>query len=127
MFYQDIGADKKGHCVYPFDCPCVHNGVAYKEGEQINNKCEIYLCTSGNCECSAADCPGKCTLGRSEGLIQYGSRTVKIPNTDCTYILSQTDQWRISSHLEHKKMKHLQFPKIEFRNGLLLTIQTNPI
>ena len=127
MLYQDIEADKKGHCVYPFDCPCVHNGVAYKEGEQINNKCETCLCTSGNWECSAADCPGKCTLGRPEGLIQYDGRTVKIPNTDCTYILSQTDQWKISSHLEHEKMKHLQFPKIEFRNGLLLTIQTNPI
>ncbi|KAL1247253.1 hypothetical protein QQF64_022629 [Cirrhinus molitorella] len=62
MCPNDLLADGKRGCVERKNCTCVHNGVTYSPGEQVQDDCNTCTCKDGLWDCTKKVCYGTCTI-----------------------------------------------------------------
>ncbi|XP_043084733.1 mucin-2 [Puntigrus tetrazona] len=91
-------ADGKGGCVERKNCPCVHNGLSYSPGEQVQEDCNTCTCTDGMWNCTQKACYGTCTIygeghfrtfdGKSYSLYRECKHTIARDNCNMDQTLS---------------------------------------
>ncbi|XP_051975188.1 mucin-2-like [Xyrauchen texanus] len=55
-------ADGKDRCVEKRNCRCIHNGVTYLPGDQVQEDCNKCTCIDGMWSCTKKPCYGTCTI-----------------------------------------------------------------
>ncbi|XP_058622662.1 mucin-2 isoform X2 [Onychostoma macrolepis] len=62
MCPDDLLADGEGRCVERKNCTCVHNGLIYPPGKQVQEDCNTCTCKNGTWTCTEKVCYGTCTI-----------------------------------------------------------------
>ncbi|XP_067292702.1 mucin-2 [Pseudorasbora parva] len=88
MCPDDLLADGNGGCVERKNCFCVHNGVTYSPGDQVQEECNNCTCTNGMWICTKKVCYGTCTI-YGEGHFKTFDGSIYSFHGDCEHILVQ--------------------------------------
>ncbi|XP_078539573.1 mucin-5B-like [Lissotriton helveticus] len=75
-------------CVPIEQCPCIHNGVTYQPGDQIQVSCNTCNCTQRSWACTNRVCLGSCTTYGEGNYVSFDNRRFRFSG-NCEYILSQ--------------------------------------
>ncbi|XP_016322217.1 mucin-2-like isoform X5 [Sinocyclocheilus anshuiensis] len=87
MCPDDLLADGKGGCVERTNCPCVHNGLSYSPGEQVQEDCNTCTCTNGMWTCTDNECYGTCTIYGEGHFMTFDGKKYSFLG-DCEHILA---------------------------------------
>uniref|UniRef100_A0A8C1GCX6 VWFD domain-containing protein n=1 Tax=Cyprinus carpio TaxID=7962 RepID=A0A8C1GCX6_CYPCA len=87
MCPDDLLADGKGGCVKRTNCTCVHNGLSYSPGEQVQEDCNTCTCTNGMWTCTDNECYGTCTIYGEGHFMTFDGKKYSFPG-DCEHVLA---------------------------------------
>ncbi|XP_069077568.1 mucin-5B-like [Pleurodeles waltl] len=88
--------DGSGGCVLTEQCPCIHNGEAYQQGDTIQVSCNTCTCTNKSWSCTNRLCLGSCTTYGEGNYVTFDNRRFRFSG-NCEYILTQ-DYCSSSTH-----------------------------
>uniref|UniRef100_A0A4W3J9K4 VWFD domain-containing protein n=1 Tax=Callorhinchus milii TaxID=7868 RepID=A0A4W3J9K4_CALMI len=72
-------------CIDIEQCPCVFGGVIFEPGETRNTSCQSCTCKSGNWNCFAFNCPGRCKFEEGTYITTFDQKCYNLRG-DCSYI-----------------------------------------
>ncbi|XP_074533351.1 mucin-2-like [Halichoeres trimaculatus] len=75
-------------CVPVTQCPCLHEGKSYHEGEGFSRTCENCKCVKGSWSCERVDCPGICSILGGSHVTTFDDKRYTF-HGDCAYVLSK--------------------------------------
>ncbi|XP_053177630.1 mucin-5AC-like [Scomber japonicus] len=75
-------------CITAEQCPCTHNGKAYKSGESYSFNCRSCVCQSGQWKCTEENCPGTCSVEGGAHINTFDGKVYTF-HGDCSYVMAK--------------------------------------
>uniref|UniRef100_A0A674NRP9 VWFD domain-containing protein n=1 Tax=Takifugu rubripes TaxID=31033 RepID=A0A674NRP9_TAKRU len=89
-------------CVAQNQCPCVHNNMTYRSGENYSHSCGICACQGGEWTCSDENCPGICSVEGGAHINTFDGKVYTF-HGDCNYILAKDKDNRFNVQVKLTK------------------------
>ncbi|XP_056881084.1 mucin-5B-like [Takifugu flavidus] len=89
-------------CVAQNECPCVHNNMTYRSGENYSHSCGICACQGGEWTCSDENCPGICSVEGGAHINTFDGKVYTF-HGDCNYILAKDKDNRFNVQVKLTK------------------------
>ncbi|CAH1788460.1 unnamed protein product, partial [Owenia fusiformis] len=78
--------DSSRVCVKEEECPCMHGGKSFREGDTITMDCNLCTCLNRRWTCETKPCPGICTNWGSSHHITFDGSEFQFAGT-CEYVM----------------------------------------
>ncbi|XP_068115901.1 mucin-2-like [Hyperolius riggenbachi] len=84
-----------GSCVLEKECPCVHNGISYYNGESIQQDCNNCTCKNHKWQCTKKECYRSCVVYGDGHFVTFDGKRFDF-NGDCEYTVTQNYELQLS-------------------------------
>ncbi|XP_022654007.1 hemocytin-like isoform X2 [Varroa destructor] len=83
-------------CIRRSECPCIHGGLQYNEGESVHRECNKCTCVDGTWKCADAPCPGQCDVWGDTHVKTFDGEMLDFDG-QCDYVIVRADSESLNS------------------------------